>query len=256
MDQVHAYVAYEHELQKLRARLAEMGREVRAMLKLSLVSLATRHTDLASSTIGVNHRVNRFEVEIDEMCLKILVRRQPVASDLRFVATARKLVTDLERIGDLCVNVCERVGELRHPGDLATIDRLARIGDHVGDMIDAALSGFLTKDLTPAKGVLEDDAVIDEAYAELFERLVEQIRHDEADAFDAMRLHSVAKYLERIGDHARNLAKTVVFMVDAKTSVTSDGWPPEDERRRQPIGDARERAGTTPCRSVPSPPTV
>ena len=216
MTQAHTHAAYEGELQQLRDHVTRMGEQVRSMLSQSLSALTGGDRRLAHATIALDHAVNRLEVESDDMCMKILARRQPVASDLRFVATAHKLVTDLERIGDLCVNICERAIELEDPADAEIAVRLEEMGTRVSAMSDDALAAFLGGDVAKAERVLEDDGPVDQAYVEIFEKLLERMRRSEADLHDATRLQSIAKHLERIGDHATNVAEMVIFMVDAR----------------------------------------
>lgn len=193
MVPVHTHMAYEDELRELRNRLSLMGEQVRAMLRQSLSALMAGDRDLALATIALDHGVN-----------------------LRFIATAHKLVTGLERIGDLCVNICERIAELERPADPEIVRRLADMGDRVGRMIDEALEAFLTGHVVLAERVLEEDGPVDQCYIEIFERLLERMHRDEAQVHEAVRLQSIAKHLERMGDHATNLAEMVIFMVEGR----------------------------------------
>jgi len=216
MGTEHTYAEYDAELHELRARLTQMGEQVRAMLSQSLAGLKERDRRLADEAIAQDHIVNRLEIESDDLCLRIIACRQPVGSDLRFVATALKLVTDLERIGDLCVNICERIVELERPVDLEVGERLQEMGIHAGAMVDDALTAFLTRDAEKARSVLDADRPVDQAFAGLFEQLIDRMRANGAVVHDGVRLQCIAKLLERIGDHATNLAEMVIFMVEAK----------------------------------------
>jgi phosphate transport system protein len=216
MTHAHTDRSYERELEQIREHLGAMGAEVCTMLTGSLRALASGDRDSVRGIITADKIVNRYEVEVDEMCLTVLARRQPVASDLRFVATALKLDTDLERIGDLCVNLCERILQLLGPLDAETTARLANMGARVRSMIEDALRAFATWDATLAESVLEADATVDKAYADTADAAAGRIRRDPRAVHDGLRLRSMARYLERMGDHATNLAEMVIFMVDGR----------------------------------------
>jgi phosphate transport system protein len=163
--------------------------------------------------IAHDHAVNRLEVETDELCLRILARRQPVASDLRFITIALKLVTDLERIGDLGVNICERVIELNQEPPLKPYIDLPRMAEAACGMVRNALAAFVSSDAELARLVIEKDRVVDDLYGQLFRELLTYMMEDPRNIFRATRLLSISKYIERIGDHATNLAELVVLMV-------------------------------------------
>jgi len=216
MTQAHTDRSYERELQDIRDHVTSMGTEVCSMLTGTLRGLAAGERDSVRGIIAADKIVNRLEVETDEMCLTILARRQPVASDLRFIATALKLDTDLERIGDLCVNLCERILQLQSGLDAATTARLSDMGGRVRTMIETALRAFVTGDAGLAESVLETDEGIDKIYADLSETVATQIRTDLSSVHDGLRVRSMARYLERMGDHATNLAEMVIFMVEGR----------------------------------------
>jgi phosphate transport system protein len=163
--------------------------------------------------IAEDRHVDQLELNIDRMCLKVLARRQPVASDLRFIATALKLVTDLERIGDLGVNICERVVELGDEPPLSVNASVARIADAAREMLHDALDAFVERDARRAEQVMLRDQTVDAYYAQLFPELVAHMMADPRVVYRATRVQSIGKYLERIADHATNLAEMVVFMV-------------------------------------------
>ncbi|MFO7179212.1 MAG: phosphate signaling complex protein PhoU [Pseudomonadota bacterium] len=227
-DRRHTDRAYEHELEKLRELVLLMGARVEEMLALSIRALVERDTALARSTIPMDRQIDQLEVEIDELCLQILARRQPVASDLRFVTTALKLVTDLERIADLCVNICERAVELS--SDLETpaqgpIPKMAQIAQA---MVHDALDAFVDGNPDKARQVMERDGAVDAYYAQLFPELLARMMSDPSVVQRSTRLLSVGKYIERIGDHATNIAEMVVFMVRGEDVRHLSVVPPRD----------------------------
>jgi phosphate transport system protein len=217
---------YEAELQKLRDTLIYMGGKVEEMISTSMQALVGRREDLARGVVELDHQVNRLELEADDLCMRILARRQPVASDLRFITGALKLVVDLERIGDLAVNICERVLELQGEPPLKPYIDLPRMSDATCGMVRDALDAFVQNDAERARGVVERDNVVDAYYAQIFRELLTYMMEDPRNIFRATRLQSVAKYLERIADHATNLAEMVVFMVER-----------EDLRHRGKLGE-------------------
>jgi phosphate transport system protein len=213
MPQLHTDREYENELTRLRERVLLMGARVESMISSSMRAFAERNADLARRTIDGDRQIDHLELEIDEMCLKVLARRQPVARDLRFVTTSLKLVTDLERIGDLGVNICERVLELGDEPPLPINESVQRIADASVGMLRDALDAFVAGDAVKAEQVLGRDQAVDAYYAQLFPELVAFMMANPSAVYRATRLQSIGKYLERIADHATNLAEMVVFMV-------------------------------------------
>jgi phosphate transport system protein len=213
----HTDREYEQELGLLRERLLLMGAKVEDMLKAGVRALAERDSALAQRTISADKAINRLEVETDDLCLRILARRQPVASDLRFITLALKLVVDLERIGDLAVSLCDRVLELNEEPPLkSSYGSLQLMAEAVEGMLREALDAFVQGDADRAARVCERDRIIDEQYNQMFRELLTYMMEDARNIFRATRLQSIAKYLERIADHATNVAEMVVFMVRGK----------------------------------------
>jgi phosphate transport system protein len=212
----HTDREYEQELQKLRDQILLMGAKVEQMLESSMRALIDRDGDLARKTIASDAQIDQLEVESDEMCLRILARRQPVASDLRFLTIALKLVTDLERIGDLAVNICERVLELNQEPPLKPYVDLPRMSEAAQGMVRQALDAFVARDADRARAVVTRDSEVDAYYGQIFRELLTYMMEDPHNIYRATRIQSIAKYLERVGDHATNLAEEVVFMVKGK----------------------------------------
>jgi phosphate transport system protein len=212
----HTDQEYEAELRRLREHLLLMGAKVEEMIANAMKALVDRDSLLAREMIEFDHQINRLELEVDEACLRILARRQPVASDLRFITIALKFVTDLERMGDLGVNMCERVIELNEEPPLKPYLDLPRMAEHAQGMMKDALDAFVAGDAERAQEVIERDHLLDTYYADIFRVLLTYMMEDARNIYRATRVQSIAKYLERIGDHATNLAEMVVFMVRGK----------------------------------------
>jgi phosphate transport system protein len=213
MQQRHIDREYENELEKLRELLLLMGARVEEMLTRSMRSFEQNDAQSARATIGMDSSVDQLELQIDELCLHILARRQPVASDLRFITTTLKLVTDLERIGDLCVNISERVVEFAAESQPKGITPIPKIAEAAHNMLHDALDAFVARDAARAEDVMTRDKAVDAYYAQLFPDLIARMMADPQVVFRSTRLLSVGKYLERIADHATNIAEMVVFMV-------------------------------------------
>jgi phosphate transport system protein len=182
------------------------------MVAASVRAFNERDYDLARRTIDCDHEVNRLELEIDGYCLSILARRQPVASDLRFITSSLKIVTDLERIGDLAVNICERTMDMASDPPQRSYPNLARMSDAVQAMVHDALDAFVAADSARAQWVIEQDRMVDSLYAHLFHEVLLVMIEDRTAVHRGMGVQSIAKHLERIGDHATNLAEHVVFL--------------------------------------------
>jgi phosphate transport system protein len=213
MPQAHTDREYEGELLRLRERILLLGAKVEAAIAAGIRAVVERDSDLARATIASDREVDRLEVETDDACLHILARRQPVASDLRFITMALKLVTDLERIGDLAVNIGERALELNEEPPLKPYVDLPLMAEAAQGMVREALDSFVAGDVERARAVIERDETVDAYYGQIFRELLTYMMEDPRNIYRATRVQSVAKYLERVGDHACNVAEMVVFMV-------------------------------------------
>jgi phosphate transport system protein len=216
MSPRHTDSEYESELQQVRDQILLMGARVEEMITKSVRALVERDSELARAMIAFDDQIDHLEVETDELCLRILARRQPVASDLRFLTIALKLVTDLERIGDLGESICERVIELNAEPPLRPQLAIPLMAETVLGMIRQALEAFVARDVARAAQVIEKDSMVDALYAQMFRVLLTYMLEDPRNISRAIRVQSIGKHLERIGDHATNLAEMVVFMVKGK----------------------------------------
>jgi len=213
MDRRHTDREYEAELESLRERVLLMGAHVEEVLALAMRAYVDRNVMLARGTIELDSTIDQLELEIDEAAIQILARRQPVASDLRFITTTLKLVTDLERIGDLGVNICERVAELGVDRSENPHDPIPRIADVAQAMVHDALDAFVAGDAVKANQVIDRDKTVDAYYAQLYPELLPRMMSNPNVVFESTRLLSIGKSLERLADHATNIAEMVVFMV-------------------------------------------
>lgn len=202
------------QLEELRERLLLMSGRAEAMITVSVRALVEKNPRLAQETIATDAEVNRAEMEADELCLRILSGAVQEMSTLRFVALALKMVTDLERIGDLAVNICERAMDLKDAPHLRPADDLVALGDLVRTLVHDAFDAFVSGDVEKAQEVIERDDEVDETYQRIFVDLLGIMQSDAKMIQPGIHLQSAAKWLERIGDHATNIAEQVIFMVE------------------------------------------
>jgi phosphate transport system protein len=247
----HTSKIYDQELRSLREKLLLMGSLVEDMIGKGEVSLRTRDTALAQATMRVDRRINRLECDVDELCMRILATRQPVASDLRFITTALKIVTDLERIGDLCVNICERVVELNEEPPLQPVGDLTNLADEAISLVHDALDALVARDVEKAMGLLGRDAIIDEHYGQIFRGVLDLMAKEPSAVYRATRVQSIAKYLERIADHAVNIAETVVFLVRGTDIRHPKSRHHESDTPPPSAAAPREKHGNGVKRGVP-----
>lgn len=204
---------YEQELKDLREMLLAMGGKVEAAIAASVRAMVERDVELARRVKASDVEVNRLEVAIDDACRRLLALRQPAASDLRFITTALKIVTDLERMGDLAVNVAERAADLAQAPPLGPMHDLASIADLAEAQLRMALDAFVERDAVKAEQVLRGDDHLDALYLKIFNELLALMMEDSRAIRRATAVLFAAKHLERFGDHATNVAEMVIYMV-------------------------------------------
>jgi phosphate transport system protein len=226
MTTQHTDKKYEEELTKLREEILYMGGLVEDQIQKAIKSLVDRDSDLANIIVERDHEVNRLDVEIDELCIKLLALHQPAGIDLRLITTGLKITTDLERIGDMAVNICERALELNQEPQLKPyidIPRMARISQR---MIHESLDAFVREDTELALKVCKDDDDVDQLNAQIFRETLTFMLENVQTISRATKISSISKYLERIADHATNIAEMVIFMVKGKSIRHMKVLPP------------------------------
>ena len=216
MDKQHLHRQFDNDLQDLRTRLLEMGGKVEKMISDSLKALLERNTALAEQVIAYDHEINRMEMDIDEKCLEVLAMRQPAARDLRFITLALKIVTDLERIGDQCRNIGKRTRELNDEPPLKPFIDIPRMAHWAARMVKEALDAFVQGDVDLALKVCKDDKFIDDLNEQIQRELLSFMIEDPRTISRSININYISKCLERIADHATNIAEMVIFMVNGK----------------------------------------
>ena len=216
MEREHFSRIYDAELYEIREKLLEMGGKVEVMINNAMKSLVERDSVLAGQTIVFDHQINHLEVEIDEKCLQVLATRQPTARDLRFITLALKIVTDLERIGDQCVAVAKRALELNQEPPLKPYIDLPRMAHWAAVMVKEALDAFVSSDDELALKVCNDDQFVDDLNEQIQRELLTFMMEEPETISRAIKINYISKCIERIADHATNIAEMVIFMVKGK----------------------------------------
>ncbi len=206
----------EQDLENIKEQILKMGSFVEDAIRKSIKALVERDRDLAIAVIDGDAIVNNFDVEIEELCIRFLALWQPTGSNLRFVTTAIKIITDIERIGDMAVDTCERAVELLDEPPLKPYIDIPRMAEASQKMLKDSLDAFVAKDADLALRVCESDDFVDNLNQQIFNELLLFMLKDPKNIARAVRLTYIAKYLERIADHATNIAEMVVYMVKGK----------------------------------------
>jgi phosphate transport system protein len=206
---------FHKELEELKENLLTMAAMVEEAIRDSVQSLVRRDSNLAQKTFEFEDRINKTEIAIDDMCLKLLALRQPMAADLRFITSAMKIITDLERMGDQAVNIAERAISLNQEPQLKPYIDIPRMAEITQSMVKDVLDGFVNRDSKLARSVCERDDLVDGLNEQVFRELLTYMIADPKAITRAVHLMIVSRCLERIADHATNIAEDVIFMVDA-----------------------------------------
>jgi phosphate transport system protein len=207
---------FQEELQQLKTRLLEMGGLAEDRVRSIVQALVERSSPTVDRVLAGDGPINRLHIEIDSRCFKLLALHQPMAVDLRAIVSAVKINTDLERVGDLAVNIAEAVKRyMRHPPVKELID-IPRMADIAQRMLRDALDAYVRRDTALAQAVLNEDDELDALKTQVFRELLTHMLQDPSTIEPALDLILISRHLERIGDHATNVAEDVIFMVSAR----------------------------------------
>ena len=217
---------FDEELQRLKEKILKMGSLVEDAIKNSIQALVERDNALAIKVIDNDRIINTLDVEIDEESIRLIALKQPMAGDLRFITTAMKITTDLERMGDLAVNVAERALELNDEPLLKPYIDIPKMRSIAQRMTQDALDAFVRKDKRLARDVIIRDDEVDDLKHIVLHELASFMVRDPATVTRAMKISFIAQYLERIADHATNIAEMVIYLVEGK--IIRHTIPPEE----------------------------
>jgi phosphate transport system protein len=207
---------FSEELEQLKHRLLTMGGLAEEQVRLATRAVTERDAGLMARVIGSDGELNRFHLDIDDRCFKLLALHQPMAGDLRTIMAAVKINSDLERVGDLAVNIAE-AGQryITHPPVKPLVD-IPRMAEAAQAMLHDALDAFVTRDLARAQDVLDRDDQLDELKDQVFRELLTYMLGDPKTIEPGLDLILISRHLERVGDHATNIAEDVIFIVAAR----------------------------------------
>lgn len=207
---------FHQELTALQDAILRLGAMVEKHIHEAVQALRERDTALASRVIEQDRRVDEFEMEVEETCIRLIALHQPVAKDLRIVTTGISLTHELERMGDLAVNIAERTLELCEEPQLKPLIDLPRMAEHAEQMLRRSLDAYIREDVALALEVCDSDDLLDQLNAQVFRELISFMIENPRTIGVATRLILVGRYLERFGDHATNIAEMVVYMVEGR----------------------------------------
>ncbi len=204
----------EEQLEEVRKRLLEMSALVEAAVYRSVQSLVEKDEALARQVLENESRINQMEIEIDELATRLLALQQPMAVDLRFLTAAIKINNDLERMGDLAVNITERSLDLMHQPLVKPLIDIPQMAKLAQSMVRKSLDAFVNRDANAARSVLVSDDAVDQLRDDVYRELVTYMQKDPSTVRQCLDLVFVARNLERVADHATNIAEDVVFLVE------------------------------------------
>jgi phosphate transport system protein len=207
---------FHEELEGLKQTLLAMGGLVEDQIRRAMRALLERDDVIAQEVIDRDRQVNTYDVEVDEQCVNLLALHQPAAGDLRFITTAMKIVTDLERIGDQAVNIAQRALELNREPQLKPYIDLPRMADRAQRMVKESLDAFVAGDTALARQVCGEDAEVDALKEQIFRELLTFMMEDPRTVSRAIRVILISRFLERVADHATNIAEMVIYLVEGK----------------------------------------
>jgi phosphate transport system protein len=228
----HTSRDFEAELRELRAHSLAMGARCERALQMALEAFWESSAQVAAEVERIDRHIDRDEMDIDALVLRILALRQPVAYDLRFLAGALRLVTDLERVGDEAVNISERAKEEHGAAKEKVRAELKAMAEQAQEMLRDALDAFVQGEATRAEQVLARDDAVDQLYGRIIAAMTDFMTQHPQQVAEAIRVIHVAKYLERVADHATNIAEEVIFMVRGEDvrHVRTHRPPPVESR--------------------------
>jgi phosphate transport system protein len=207
---------FSEELQLLKERLLEMGELAASRIDRAMAGLVARDSLVLGDVIQGDELVNDYQIEIDDRCFKLLALRQPMATDLRLIMATTRITADLERVGDLAVNIAEAAARyIQHPPVKPLVD-LPKMSDLAQQMLRDALSSFVSGEVALASDVLKRDDALDDLKRQVFQDLLTYMLNNPELVAPALDLVLISRHLERVGDHATNIAEDIIFLVEGR----------------------------------------
>ena len=204
---------FDRQLKKLNDELIDMGSMIEKSIEKALGALVTQNVEKAKAVIAFDRVIDWQESEIESLCMKLLLQQQPVARDLRLISSALKMITDMERIGDQAADIAELAIFMAEKPYIKELKHITQMGQETMAMVVTSVDAFVEKDLEKAQEVLTHDDIVDQLFDAVKSELIEMIHQDKEIGEQATDLLMVAKYFERIGDHATNIAEWVIYSI-------------------------------------------
>lgn len=204
---------FDRELDLLNEELIEMGNIIESSIEAALTALVNQDIDLANRVVENDSEVDDMEKKIESRCLKLLLQQQPVASDLRLISSTLKMITDMERIGDQAADISELTIRLVGEKYIKKLNHLPQMGQATIKMVKDSIDAYVRKDLELVKSIIHYDDVVDDLFHTIKSEVIELIRDNEDNGEQAVDFLMIAKYLERIGDHAQNIAEWIYYSI-------------------------------------------
>ncbi len=204
---------FDQQLVSLNNELIEMGSLIEQAIEMAVAALVRQDVERANKAIAFDEEIDRQEKTVENLCLKLLLQQQPVAKDLRLISAALKMITDMERIGDHASDISEITILLSKKPYIKNLDHIQKMAKETTLMVVNSIDAFVNKDMEGAKKVIKQDDVVDELFTTVKKDLIDLITKDSSNGEQAADLLMIAKYFERIGDHATNIAEWVIFSI-------------------------------------------
>lgn len=207
---------FDQQLEELNQEMLQMGTMVEDSIQKAIEALLKQDVELAQLVMESDSQVDQQQKQIESLCFTLLMQQQPVASDLRVISAALKMVTDMERIGDHAADISEMTVHLAHQPYIKNLEHISRMASETMWMLIQSIEAYVEKDVEKATGVIAHDDIVDDLFVQTKQELIDLIHKDKNNGEQATDLLMVAKYFERIGDHATNLAEWVIFSIDKR----------------------------------------
>jgi len=207
---------FDEQLSNLNDMLVEMGIKVEKSIKRATQAIVSRDKKMAKKAIAADRDIDNMEKEIEALCLRLLLRQQPVAKDLRLISAALKMITDMERIGDQAADISEIAKHIIGKQHIVDLDNIHKMAEDTAKMVTESIDAFVKRDLDLAQKVIDSDDIVDDLFEKVKNDVIELIQKDKTYGSQAIDFIMIAKYFERIGDHATNIAEWVVFSITGK----------------------------------------
>lgn len=204
---------FDKQLEQLNGELIEMGSMIESAIEMAIKALVEQDIELANKAIDFDNEIDRQEREIENLCLKLLLQQQPVAKDLRQISSALKMITDMERIGDHAADISEITIAMSGKPYIKKLEHIQQMAKETMVMLVGSIEAFVSKDLSQAKNVIKQDDIVDHLFEMVKSELIGMIHENVEAGEQAADLLLVAKYMERIGDHATNISEWVIFSI-------------------------------------------